>query len=321
MIRKNSILLLIASALLCSCTPLAQRSGLNDREWKHVAIVLERDASADDLITAAMIRRLMLEDSSGALIDLDRTLKLAPKQPDAAWLALSICAETRNCAQAPRSAELLALDPDNAVARYAAMKEARANADSSAEDRALAEMADAEYFDIYWSRLIARGTDALAKPRGSTQRPLRELRLAANEVVGWLASAGIPPFSATSDTCKGDRLKRDEVVEWCRKLAQALDNGDTYIAKAIGRAIAMRVWQPDSVELAKFLQHKREYDYVQQAMRPHADTVANSEQDTQRWLNRYRAIRDEHDVYRAWLIELGIPADPPADWEPEVPKR
>ena len=290
---------------------------LNEHQWERVAVTLESDGTADDLIAAALIRRATLGDSLRALADLDRAMQLAPRQPDAAWLALIGCADVRDCSQAQRRAQLLELDPRNAAASYAALTEARANADVAAEDLALASMADAKYFDVYWSRLIARAAAALAQPRGPSQHPLRELPLAANEVVGWLAAVAIPPFSATSSTCKGDRLKRDAVVEWCRKLAVALDDGDTYIAQSIGRAIATRVWEPGSIEFARFSQRKREYSYIQELIRPYDLAVHDSTENTQRWLDRLRANRSEHDAYREWLIELGIPADPPADWEPE----
>jgi hypothetical protein len=320
MIHKLSIFFLAAAALLSACAPLAQRDELSAHQWKRVTATLEQAASVDDLVTAALIRNTALRDPSGALTNLDRALELDPRQPDAAWLALSICAEIRNCSQAPRSARLIALDPGNSAANYPALREARATTDIAAEDIALAEMAGSKYFDVYWSRLITRSTGALAKPRGSAHRPLRELRLTTVEAVGWLAGAAIPPFSATSDTCKGDRLKRADVVEWCQRLASVLDNGDTYISQMIGRAIATRVWAPESVELTHFVQRRREYNYVQEMIRPYQDAVYLSVENTERWLNRFRANRSERDVYRAWLVDLGIPADPPADWESEATK-
>jgi hypothetical protein len=296
MLRENSLYLLVAAALFSACTPLSQRDDLNSRDWKRVASTLEHGASADDLVTAALINRVTLRDSAGALNDLDRSLKLDPSQPEAAWLALSICVETRECSQAPRSALLANLDPDNAAASYGLLKDARARSDTIAEDQALAAMAKAKYFDVYWSRLVTRTADALAKPRGSAQRPLREIRLGAVEGLGWLAGAAIPPFSATSDTCKGERLKRDDVVGWCRQLARVLDNGDTFIAQMIGRAIAKRAWPPESIELTPFDVSRREFDYLSQATQPHDNTVAESVENTQRWLNRFRTNRRERDI-------------------------
>ena len=180
-------------------------------------------------------------------------------------------------------------------------------------------MADAQHFDLYWSRLLTRAADELAKPRGSRHRPLRELTMAGVEVVGWLAAVAIPSFSATSNTCKGERLKRDDVIAWCRKLAVALDNSDTYIAQMIGRAIATRVWTPESPEFVRFVKRNREYSYIRKTIEPYFDMVQGSDEDTRRWLNRFRANRSEHDAFRAWLTELGIPPDPPADWVPEEP--
>jgi hypothetical protein len=322
--RKCSIGALFVTAaavLLGACAPLAQRDDLGPRQWKRVATTLERDGTPDALVTAALIRQASLRESAGALADLDRALRLSPQQPDVAWLALNICADTRGCAPALRATALLDLDPRNATASYAALTDAHEDGDAVAEDRALAAMADASYFDIYWSQLLTRATDALAQPRGRAQHPLLELPQAMTEVVSWLAAVAIPPFTATSITCKGDRLKRNDIVEWCRKLAGVLDNGDTYIAQAIGRAIAFRVWAPDTTEAARFRQRLREFDYVQEATEPYNDSVHESVANTQRWLNRFRSNRSERDVYRAWLTDLGIPAEPPIDWEPKSAKK
>ena len=310
-------LFLATCAVLCACAPLAQREQLSQRQWELVATTLESDGTADALVAAALVRRVTLADSAGAMADLDRALQLVPEQPDAAWLALNFCNDTPDCSRAQRGAQLRALDPRNAAASYAALTDARSNADEMAEDVALATMADAAYFDLYWSRLLTRTADALAQPRGPAQRPLRELPLASIEITGWLAAVAIPPFSATGSSCKDDRLKRDDVVAWCRKLAEVLANGDTYIAQMVGLGIAARVWTPGSPELARFQQRKREYSYVQKQTQQYNDMAHLTAEEAGRMIDRYRANRNEHDVYRAWLIELGIPPDPPADWRSE----
>ena len=313
----STALFLAACAVLSACAPLAQREQLSPRQWELVATTLESDGTADALVAAALVRRVTLKDSAGAMADVDRALQLVPEQADAAWLALNFCKDTPDCSRAERGARLRALDPQNAAASYADLTDARSNADVTAEDLALATMADAAYFDLYWSRLLTRTADALAQPRGPAQRPLRELPLASIDIAGWLAAVAIPPFSATSSSCKDERLKRDDVVAWCRKLAAVLANGDTYIAQMVGLGIATRVWTPQSPELARFQQRKREYSYVQKQTQPYNDMVHVTAEEAGRWLNRYRAHRSEHDVYRAWLIELGIPPDPPADWQSE----
>jgi len=308
--------LVSAAIFLCACTSPERRTELEPGEWRQIAVVLEGDGTADTLVSAALIRGAALKDSGAALADLDRALRVTPQQPDAAWLALNICIDMPGCAQAPRGARLRELDPSNAAASYAALTEARRNGDVAAEDRALAAMADAKYFDLYWSRLLTRSIDTLVRPRGSAQSPLRDLRLASVEALGWLAAVDIPPFMSSSDTCKGDRLKRDDVADWCRKLTFVYDNSDTYIAQMFGAATATRVWNSESPERARFSGRQREYNYLREMTAPYDDTVHVSVEDTQRWLNRFRSNRSERDAYRAWLTELGIATEPPADWAP-----
>jgi len=309
-----SLLCAACAIFLASCAATFHQVKSGAKQWTQVVESLEREATPDALVTAALIRGAQLRDASGAIVSLERALVLDPRQPDAAWLALALCVQTADCQIAPRASTLAALDPGNAVADYPALAAAHAKGDITAEDRALAAMAEGKTFDIYWSRLITRATDTLARPRGRTHRPLRELRQAATEVVGWLAAVGIPAFTSVSGTCKGERLQRDDVIAWCRKLAGVLDNGDTYIAAMMGRAIGYRVWPPESSEYAVFRERLREYRYVTETVKPFADKAEKSIVDTQRVLDRLRTNRSERDAFRQWLTDLHIPPDPPAGW-------
>jgi len=94
-----------------------------------------------------------------------------------------------------------------------------------------------------------------------------------------------------------------------------MDNSDTVIATMMARAIAKPVWPPESAEAAKFRERSRESNYVREALEPYNNEEAlNTAEGMKRWLDRFRTNRSEHEVYRQWLAELGVPPDPPADW-------
>ncbi len=306
---------------LAGCAHHEPSESARSAEWNAALETLEREATADSFLTAAFIHSAPLRDPSRVLDFLDRSLDLSPQQPDVAWLALNVCVRTPDCSVAPRVATLIRLDPRNAVAHYPALTEARKNGDVAAEDRALGAMADAEYFDVYWSRLITRTLDTLTRPRGAAQRPLREFPDVAIEVVGWMLALGIPSFNATANTCSGERLKRDDVVENCRKLARVLDNGDVYIGQRIGHRMALQVWPPDSADAASFRAKAREASYIYEAIRPFDNAVNESAANARSWLDRHRVNRRELDVYRQWLTDVGVPATPPSDWVPESERQ
>lgn len=310
--------LLLATTLVV-LTTFAHGGEPGAKDWKRIAGILERDGRPDSLVATALIHYRQLRDPGGAVSALDRALALDPKQPDVAWLALSICTTTTGCDSGPRVASLRELEPRNAAGYDVALKRAQASGDAAGEDAALAAIAESAAYDIYWSRLIVRTSDALAQPLGRGGRPLRPLNVGAVEATGWIAASGIQGLASISTACKGDRLKRPEVVAQCRKVAHVLDNGDTYLVAMFGRGIAKRLWAPEDAEFADFREHARQYEYALEMTRPYSNAADKSVEETRRMMDRHRAHRREQDVFREWLVDLKLPPDPPPGWEPATP--
>jgi hypothetical protein len=287
------------------------------KEWRRIADTLEGERSAASLSTAALIHLAALKNEPRSLELLDAAATFATTDPAIAWLALNVCGSIDDCDIAARAQRLIDLDGGNAAAHYPALSRARRKNDPVAEDRALAAMADSGYFDVYWSRSVVRAVDTLAEPRGRKRRSLRELQWAANDAMGWLAAAAIPSFSAAVDTCKGERLSRSAVKASCRSLAEVMENGDTYVAQAIGRAIASRVYEPVDPQFARIEERQRAQRYASERIGPHVEDALSTPDKANAWLDRFRVHRREADVYRAWLADLGIPPDAPADYVPK----
>lgn len=305
--RLNAILLVV---IVTAGASLSANAEPGARQWRKIAATLEAEQSPASLSTAALIH-LSQNDKPKALALAEGAVTLAPSDPAIAWLFLNICGMSEDCDSTDRTARLLDLDSRNAAAHYPTLVRARANKDSAAEDQALAAMADSGYFDVYWSRLIVRVADTLAAPRGR-KGPLRGTQWAASDAVGWLAAAAIPPFSATSETCKGERLLRTDVMGWCQKLVEVMENGDTFIAQGIGHGIGSRVFDASDPRFALVEERRRQSRYLRDAVGLHVEETMSTPKQANAWLDRFRLHRREADVYRAWLVELGIPPDAPA---------
>ena len=310
---------LVAIATVILLTGVPALGGEPDaKEWRRIADTLEAEQSAASLSTAGLIHLKVLKDVSGSLALLDRAATFAPTDPAIAWLALNTCASIDDCDVGARAARLLDLDGGNAAAHYPALQRARQSRDPAAEGRALAAMADSGYFDVYWARSLVRAADTLATPRARKREPLRGIQWAANDATDWLATAAIPSFDALSNSCKGERSTRDDVNAWCRRLAGVMENGDTYIAQSTGRAIAARVFDPTDPQLVQVEERKRGDRYVRDMVAPHVNDSMRTPETAAAWLDRFRMHRRETDVYRAWLLDLGIPPDPPTDYVPKT---
>ena len=238
--RLSASFFLIA---LAAFAPLAHCDESRSHQWKRIAKVLEKDNSADSLVAAALIHADPRDDERRALANIDRAQLLAPNDPDIVWLGIMVCPYVMGCDPLQRSAQLQRLDPANAAGHYYALSKARYERDVPALDRALAAMAEAQRFDTYLSRLLVRSVDALTLPRGAAQRPLRDISHAGRESRRWLVTITIPTLSEIDVVCGASRLRRADVLEWCRKLVYVLDNGDTWWAVGEAHAVARDAWK------------------------------------------------------------------------------
>jgi hypothetical protein len=55
---------------------------------------------------------------------------------------------------------------------------------------------------------------------------------------------------------------------------------------------------------------------VREQTEPFENASKTSVDEARRMIERYRAHRREQDVFRQWLIDLGLPPEAPAGWQP-----
>jgi hypothetical protein len=194
------------------------------------------------------------------------------------------------------------LDVRNAASWLGALTRADKANDEQAKSAALAAISRSDRLDIYWTTLVARLSRATAKTKAVS---LTEAEIV---VIGILAAQAIPAYQVLSNACKGERLKRDDVVEVCRGIAKALQNGDTYITEMIGVAIAKRVWPEGSLQWKEAMEARRSWDYRFNFLK---ESDAWNLVHTDEYLTLCAQNRREQDVYKAELIASGKNPDPP----------
>jgi hypothetical protein len=280
-----------------------------ERQLAAARTVLERRSDADSL-AAAGLSRTVGGNSVAALSLLSRATALAPERADLAWLELQLCRNVPACDADAKSARLRALDPANGAAWFAAVTRASAANEEAPKLTVLSAMAHAQRVDIYWNTRIVHLTRALADTH---KIPLQEALVG---LVGVLAAQGVPAYSATSNLCKGDRLSNADVLEDCRGVAMALEQGDTAITQMIGLSIAKRVWPVDSPEWNAAAEARRVSSYRLTLTSKSEFAALSDSHSAARYLELCAQYRREQDVLRAELIDEGQSPDPPPDWVP-----
>jgi hypothetical protein len=301
----------LLTLLLQGCT--AARS---QHHFKQAVAVLEQRTDADSLAAAAVLSmftqpRPLHWDRALAL--LVRAVAAAPERADLVWLNIQVCREVPACDPVPEVDRLRVLDPSNGAGWLNAVTRADAAVDEAAKLAVLSELARSERFDIYWTTLIVHLTRAVA---ATHQISLPEAMV---NVIGGLGAEEIPAYRATVSLCKGERLNNDEVLQDCRRVALALEHGDTYITEMIGLAIAHRAWTADSPEWKAAAEETRVARYRMQTVGQLELKSAAGARWTEQYLSLCEQNRREQDVALALIVKAGKSPDPPpgglpADW-------
>jgi hypothetical protein len=315
MLSHNAIRLpalsLFALALLEGCT-----TAPTQRQLQQAVAVLEQRGDPDSLATAAVLLPFTQRPSNAAAqILLVRAVAAAPERADLAWLQIQNCRLAPGCDSEPEERRLRALDTANGAAWINALTRANQSGDEAARIAALSGLARSERVDVYYTTLTAHLTRALAHTH--------EISLpdALNEVMGATSAEAIPAYGATSALCKGDRLNDAAIVEDCRRVASAMQRGDTYIAEELGVAIAKRVWPVDSPEWKAAVEERRVFEYRGQ-LSAHSDLVSmRDSRSAERYLDLCAQNRREQDMWLAEFIHEGKSPDPPPDWVPRTPAQ
>jgi len=266
---------------------------------EHAVESLASRTDADSLAAAGLLNLVKVPDRSLRLIE--QATADAPERTDLVWLQIRFCQAEPACDPGPMEEHLRSLDANNGAGWMGVLTRADKANDEQAKSAALAAISRSERMDIYWTTLVARLSRAAAKTESVS---LAEAEVA---VIGMLAARAIPAYQALSNACKGERLERDNGVEVCRGIANALQHGDTYVTEMIGVAIAKRVWPESSPQWQEAMEAQQSWEYRADFLR---ESDAWNAAHTDEYLTLCAQNRREQDVYEAELIATGRNADP-----------
>jgi hypothetical protein len=235
---------------------------------------------------------------------IERAIAASPARADLIWLQAEVCAKLGSCDPIPIEHRLREVDHTNAAGWAGALVRANSSNNEEEKDAALAAIGHEERFDIYWTTLISRLSEAIIKVHKMSPQE------AVVTVVGYQAAEPIPGYEAAAKACKGDRLQRAAVNEACRGVARAFQQGDTYLTEMIGVAITKRIWPEDSPEWKAAAEARREYDYRSRLWLK-LDVADN--EHTEKYLVLCSKYRREQDLWLAAIIAAGENPSPPSD--------
>ena len=288
----------LCSILVSCAASRPAESNRRERDLERAVDVLARRSDADSLAAAGILSLTSLRHDPLNL--LARASTAAPGRADLLWLQIRACIDTPECDPEPIERRLRALDPANGTGWLVDLMRASAAKDSVASDAILAGIGRSDRVDIYWTTLIAHLTRATARTHEVS------LNEAQNLIIGALAGSIIPAFAVVSNSCKGERLARPEIVETCQGVARALMRGDTYITEMMGVIIAKGVWPEASPEWRAAEDARRLFEYRSKLSASDSADAAHTEE----FLALCEKNRREQDVFMAQLISEGKNPNP-----------
>lgn len=291
-------LALTALVIVCATQANAYSSQTERRVGRAATELQERD---DPYSLAAAALFSSQEDRHHAVSLLDRAVASAPGRVELVWLQARFCLSVPTCNPQPLERLLLKLDPHNGAPWLLALMRASSRHDERAERAALAALSRSRRVDVYWTRLIARLAPAVARSG------VMSLGEAEVNVIG-LLSAWTPTFTAVINACTSQQ--NPETLDYCRGVASAFEQGDTYLTAMVGTAIAERVWPKRSGQWEVAAAARRDFDY-RARLSAKLDQQWVTGSGAEEFLRLCSEYRREQEVSRNLLIMAGVSPDPP----------
>jgi hypothetical protein len=244
--------------------------------------------NADELASDAL-QVLTERDGQTALAAIAQANLVAPKRPELAWLHIRICALAPGCEQEPLEARFRKLAPDNGVVWLGPLERAQTRQDKRVADQILEALSHAQSFDLYWTTLVWRLSEARsakAPPPGSPGAPPQPLTQAMDGTTEALSAAIVPAFRPLTAACTIERIQDPATRARCDRIAQAMERSDTTLVEGLGLGIAQLLATPGTPTAVVLDERISTLSYRSQA----AGAVVRSQV--------------EHDKFSAQMIEL-----------------
>lgn len=316
----------LAAAVLLSLaftSAPARDAGQPDSAQRSQSIrALAAMPDADAKVTAALLAQTVPSQRSRVQPLLDRASTLAPSAADIALLDITVCAASRGCDVRTRSARLDHRAPDNAAFLMADLHDASVRRDSARIDAIVSKMAAMRTFDLYFTPLRQRLTQALQRiPRiTTTASPAPSAKAAASvEAMAMLAAVAIPAFQDVAGACKPTPMHalKSQRRRDCRQLAEAFKQGDTMLANNLGWRLQQWSARNDD-DRAQAIAQQRMLSWQAYEV---AALATSGAMPIDRHIALMAAHPRETDAVQAILKRAGKPLEPPADWHAKKMNR
>jgi hypothetical protein len=261
---------------------------------------------ADALATEALGVYKLQQDGARAWTLMSAATQEAPNRADLAFLQMRLCQLIEGCQPEPYEARARKLDPSNAAVWMRSLADAQRRREPTVEAQVLDAMGRGQRFDVYWNPLAAH----IAAVRiANSARPSG----ASNETIDWLGATLIPNLQPLTLACSRSRTTESQWAQRCGRVAQALMNGDTYLAESLGTRMAQQVAAHESEQI-KLSERSRTSRYLWRVYAELANSQVERDKFAAEILELMGALRREQDVHLAVVRWAGRPIVPPADW-------
>jgi hypothetical protein len=263
-------------------------------------------------VLAALRASQVDNEPARALAFAQRALAQAPDRPELIWLAARLCGDVPRCEPESYEARLREVAPGNGVVWMGPLTRAQTARDSVTEKHVLEALGRESRFDVYWNALLSQA--AVARSRESAQPPPKALNgpltNAINEVADWLTAVAMPSFTGLAQTCSPDSARDEAAAERCRRIAQVLQQGDTFAAEAVGIGLARRAVRPDSPSIVAIEERGAILQYQHQTAREIMANQVEREKFSAELIELMKKLRREQDVSLAILRWAGVSLTP-----------
>jgi hypothetical protein len=272
-----------------------------------------RAGGADELAEDAL-QALIERDPQRALASIAHANLGSPNRPDLAWLHVRICMLTPGCEQEPVEARLRKLAPDNGVVWLGALARAQSRQDKRTAEQILEAMSRAPRFDLYWTGLIWRLTEArikLAPAPGTPGASPQPLTAALDKTTEALSSAVVSAFKPLNSACSLERVQEATTRTRCERIAQAMQSSDTTLVEGLGLGMAQRIATPASPQAVVLEERATTLSYRSQATGAVVRSQVERDKFSVQLIELMKKLPREQDVSLAILRWAGQPLLPP----------
>jgi hypothetical protein len=311
-------------SLLVGCTTTRADSDYVDKHaaWQaRLSAALSAQGDADSLVALALLRRSVTEPrdqpDATALDALNAAAAAAPERPVVAALRLQACLAAPACDATEAVAHVRRIDPRNGIADWPRLRAAMRNSDAAEIDAALASLAEAQYFNIYFNGYVVAAVDALTRTH-LPAAPQLHRKGAATEWV-FVAIDGSTMYSTVpaleiAEACGDPGASATRHMN-CLQMYATLMRSDTMGLQSLGANSSLWLSPHGSPQANAASALKRNLDWYDEGLRS-AMTPWNLRRLPGEVLAALRAHAREEDARRAVLTALKVSPSAPADWKP-----